>query len=132
MFKTIVLYVHMSDYVDIKYILKSMLDVLYNIRPPRFTALREIQKVTNGNAFNILICTVLSARSRDEKTAEIAKKLLFKYKTINELKNANIKNIEKIIKPIGFYHTKARRIKKLADIMIFHLQIQMQIIIVEE
>ena len=53
--------------------------------------------------WQILISTILSARTRDEKTIPVAKELFRKYPIVKKLANARIKEVEKIIKPINFY-----------------------------
>lgn len=64
--------------------------------------------------FQILISTILSARTRDEVTIPIAEKLFQKYGDTKKLARANIKDIKKIIKPINFYKTKSSKIIKCA------------------
>ena len=69
-----------------------------------------LASLSNLDAWKILIATILSARAKDEQTEPIAKALFKKYKNAKQLANANKKNIEKIIKKIGFYHQKAKYI----------------------
>jgi len=45
--------------------------------------------------------------------------LFSKYKNAKELANAKLKDVEKTIKPIGFYHIKAKRIIEVAKIIDF-------------
>lgn len=87
------------------------------VKPPRMTALRELHEAETGGPFSILIGTILSARTKDENTAKVVKKLFQKYKTPKALANAKIKDVEKIIKSIGFYHVKAKRIVDVAKII---------------
>jgi endonuclease-3 len=47
----------------------------------------------------------------------VVKELFSKYKTAKQLAAAKIKDVEKIIKPIGFYHVKSRRIIGVAKII---------------
>ncbi|MEM2707797.1 MAG: endonuclease III [Candidatus Pacearchaeota archaeon] len=68
--------------------------------------------------WQVLIATILSAQSRDEKTIEIAKKLFSRYKSLRALANAKIKDVEKIIREINFYKTKTRNIVKTARIIV--------------
>ena len=98
-------------------ILHGMMDTMNSVKPPRMTALRELHDAEEGNTFSILIGTILSARTKDENTAKVVKKLFAEYKTAKDLANAKIKNIEKIIKSIGFYHVKAKRIIEVAKII---------------
>jgi len=60
--------------------------------------------------FRILIGTILSARARDEVTEFIAEELFKKYKNAKQLSKAKQKDVEKIIKPIGFYRNKAKNV----------------------
>jgi endonuclease-3 len=98
-------------------ILDGMMKTMNFVRPPRMTALRELHDAENGNPFTILIGTILSARTKDENTAKVVKKLFAEYKTAKDLASAKIRDIEKIIKSIGFYHVKARRIIDVAKII---------------
>lgn len=60
--------------------------------------------------FQILISTILSARTRDEMTIPIATKLFQKYPSVKFLSKAKLSDIEKIIKPINFYKNKSKNI----------------------
>ncbi len=88
----------------------------------RLTALKELQMEEDNNPFKILIGTILSARSRDENTSKIVHTLFQKYKNARELANADLNDIKSIIHSIGFYNTKAERIKQVSKIIIekFH------------
>lgn len=94
-----------------------MINTMNSVKPPRMTALRELHEAETGGPFSILIGTILSARTRDENTTKIVKLLFSKYKNPKQLANAKLKDVEKIIKPIGFYHVKAKRIIDVAKII---------------
>src|SRR5713226_595336 len=94
-----------------------MLKTMNSVKPPRMTALRELHEAENGSPLSILIGTILSARTRDENTSAVVKRLFSKYKTARELGNAKISDVEKIIKSTGFYRVKARRIIEVASII---------------
>jgi endonuclease-3 len=98
-------------------ILDGMMKTMNSVKPPRMTALRELHDAEEGNPFSILIGTILSARTKDENTAKVVKRLFSEYKTAKDLANAKTKDIEKIIRSIGFYHVKARRIIDVAKII---------------
>lgn len=100
-----------------KNILKGMIETMNAVKPPRMTALRQLHDVENGDPFNILIGTILSARTKDESTTKVARKLFTKYKSVSALANAKVDDVEKIIKSIGFYHVKAKRIIEVASII---------------
>ena len=98
-------------------ILSGMIDTMNAVKPPRMTALRELRESEQGDPFAILIGTILSARTKDENTAKVVKSLFFHYKNAKELAGAKIRDVEKIIHSIGFYHVKARRIIEVAKII---------------
>ena len=98
-------------------LLDGMSKTMNAVQPPRMTALRQLHDAETGGPFSILIGTILSARTRDENTAKVAKKLFAVYKNAKELSGARIRDVERIIKPIGFYHVKAQRIIQVAGII---------------
>ena len=100
-----------------KKIIEGMRKTMNKEKPPRITALRELHDAETGNPFSILIGTILSARTKDESTTKVVKKLFSKYKTAKALAKAPLIDVEKIIKPIGFFHVKARRIIEVASII---------------
>ncbi|MBI2543361.1 MAG: endonuclease III [Candidatus Aenigmarchaeota archaeon] len=65
-----------------------------------------------------LITTIMSARTRDEVTIPVADKLFKKYKTVKGLANANLKDVQMIIKPINFYKNKSRNIVNCAKSLV--------------
>jgi endonuclease-3 len=64
--------------------------------------------------FRTLIGTILSARSRDEMTDVITEALFKRYPTSRALAKADRRAVEKILKPIGFYRTKASYVMETA------------------
>lgn len=68
--------------------------------------------------YRTLISTVLSARTRDEATLVVAKRLFEKAPDIKELNKLSQEEIEKLIHAVGFYKTKAKHLKKLAEIIV--------------
>lgn len=100
-----------------KQILDGMKSTMNSVRPPRMTALRELRQAESGDPFNILIGTILSARTKDENTTKVVKELFAKYKNSRELSKADVKDVEKIIKSIGFYRIKSKRIIDVAKVI---------------
>ena len=99
-----------------KKILTGMTNTMNSVKPPRITALRDLHNAETG-PFSILIGTILSARTKDETTTKAVKALFLKYKNPKELANAKIKDVEKIIRSIGFFHVKSKRIIEVAKII---------------
>ncbi len=103
--------------MNMEKILRGMMSTMNSVKPPRMTALRELHEVETGGPFSILIGTILSARTKDESTTKVCKVLFSKYKNAKSLGNAKVKDIEKIIRSIGFYHVKSKRIIEVAKII---------------
>lgn len=102
---------------DMDKILTGMIDTMNTVKPPRMTALRQLHQAEGGDPFTILIGTILSARTKDENTTRVVKHLFSIYKNPEQLASARPSQVEKIIRPIGFYHVKARRIIEVAKII---------------
>lgn len=103
--------------IQMEKILRGMINTMNSVKPPRMTALRELREAESGGPLSILIGTILSARTRDENTSTVVKKLFAKYKTARSLAKAKISDVERIIKSTGFYHVKARRIIEVASLI---------------
>ncbi len=75
-----------------------------------------------ANPFQLLVATVLSAQCTDKRVNQTTPALFKKYKTIKKMAAADIKDLETLIKPTGFFRTKAKNIKKLSEKIIhdFH------------
>lgn len=68
--------------------------------------------------FKILISTILSARTRDANTKIATEKLFAKYNSPKSIAEANIEEIEQLVKSSGFYKVKAARIKEVSKVLI--------------
>lgn len=75
---------------------------------------KEVKKTP----FTTLISCILSLRTKDEVTDKASIRLFKKYTTPEKLAKAPIDEIEKLIFPVGFYHTKAKRIKEISGHLI--------------
>ncbi|MDD4126682.1 MAG: endonuclease III [Methanomicrobium sp.] len=62
------------------------------------------------NPFQILIMTVLSAQTTDKTVNSVKDALFKKYPDCKSLADAEITDVERIIKSTGFYHSKAKNI----------------------
>jgi endonuclease-3 len=100
-----------------KKILHGMMETMNSVKPPRMTALRELREAETGGPLSILIGTILSARTRDENTSAVVRKLFARYKSARSLAQAKLLDVEKIIKSTGFYHVKAKRIIEVASLI---------------
>ncbi len=79
---------------------------------------KMMMEVHRFDPYRHLIMTILSAQTRDDITAPVAKKLFEVAPTPEKLANMPVEEIEKIIKPLGFYRKKARYIKEAARMIV--------------
>ena len=68
--------------------------------------------------YELLIAVMLSAQTTDKRVNKVTKILFDKYKTLNELKNAPLSDIEDIIREIGTFKKKSIFIKNIATSLI--------------
>lgn len=71
----------------------------------------------NNDPFKVLVTTVISQRNRDESTARAAEKLFSNYETVRALAGANVKDVEQLLKNIGLYRQKSKRIIAVSKII---------------
>lgn len=77
---------------------------------------REIPLIpVSKTPFQNLVAVMLSARTRDETTAARCKELFKIAPTSGKLAKLTTEQIAKLIYPVGFYKTKAKNLKKLAE-----------------
>ena len=61
------------------------------------------------NDFELLVAVVLSAQTTDIAVNKVTKELFKKYPTPETMKDAEVSDLEQIIKTIGLYKTKAKK-----------------------
>lgn len=76
-------------------------------------------ELTYNKDYEFLIAVMLSAQCTDKKVNQVTPVLFDKYKTLKALNDADIKDIEEIIKPLGLYKNKAKNIKNIASDLIY-------------
>jgi endonuclease III len=70
------------------------------------------------NPLQLLVATILSARSTDVRVNEVTKGLFEKYHTAEDYAAADVDRLEKEIRPVGFFHNKARSLSDMARILV--------------
>lgn len=66
------------------------------------------------NPFQLLVATILSAQCTDKQVNQVTPVLFERLKTPADFAAAHLKTIEKLIRPTGFFHNKAKNIKNCA------------------
>lgn len=68
--------------------------------------------------FLVLISCILSLRTQDKTTAQASRRLFELATTPEGMLKLSIRQIEKVIYPVGFYRTKARNIRSICQALI--------------
>lgn len=68
--------------------------------------------------YELAIAVMLSAQTTDKAVNKVTATLFSRFPTIESLKNAELSEIEDIIKSIGLYKNKAKNIKDLARVLV--------------
>ena len=66
----------------------------------------------------LIIATRLSAQCTDARVNLVTPKLFAKYPTLADYANAELSDVEEIVRPCGFYHTKAKDIIAMAQMLL--------------
>lgn len=64
--------------------------------------------------FQILISTIMSARTRDEVTIPVAENLFKVFPNSKKLSRAKLSDVEKLIRPVNFFRNKSKNIVECA------------------
>ena len=85
--------------------------------------LREIYpevrvQLLHQNPFEMLVATILSAQCTDKQVNQVTPVLFERLKTPADFAGAPLKTIEKLIRPTGFFHNKAKNIKNCSKALL--------------
>ena len=70
------------------------------------------------NPFQLLVATILSAQCTDKQVNQVTPVLFKRLKTPTDFAAAPMQTIEKLIRPTGFFHNKAKNIKNCAKVLL--------------
>lgn len=70
-----------------------------------------------NNDYQLLIAIVLSAQSTDKRVNSVTPIIFDKYKNLSELKNAELSDLEYIIRPVGSFRKKSYYVKEIARLV---------------
>jgi endonuclease-3 len=78
-------------------------------------AIEKISERQHEDPFQVLIATLLSARTQDATTHAASTRLFRRARTPRRMGELTVKQIEKLIYPVSFYRNKARFVKATCD-----------------
>ena len=70
-----------------------------------------------GDPWRLLVMARLSAQCTDERVNIVSVPLFEKFPTVYDMANAEISDVEEIVRPCGLYHTKAQSIVAAAKLL---------------
>ena len=81
-------------------------------------AVEKVAEAETDNAFQILIATLLSARTQDATTAAASARLFARARTPRAMAALPVREIEKLIYPVSFYRNKAEHVKACCEMLL--------------
>lgn len=77
----------------------------------------DLIAIQTKDPFKVLVATILSARTKDEVTAQAARRLFTRAATATELARLTPQEIEQLIYPVGFFRNKAQYLHQLPGVL---------------
>ena len=74
--------------------------------------------LTHDSPYQLVVATILSAQCTDERVNATTPALFAKYPTAEDLANSTQADVEKIVKPLGFFRNKADNIRGMAKMLV--------------
>jgi endonuclease-3 len=81
-------------------------------------AVEKISESSQEDPFQVLIGTLLSARTQDATTAAASERLFAVARTPKKMAALTVKRIERLIYPVSFYRHKAKHVKATCRILV--------------
>ncbi len=79
------------------------------------TPVLVLMGITKNDPFRILVCGLISTRTKDETTSIVCEKLFNKIKSFEDIRNIDLKALEELLYPAGFYKNKAKFLKEISS-----------------
>lgn len=96
--------------------------VMTRLRPAiaalNLPAIEKISEEQEGNAFQVLIATLLSAQTKDAVTLEASTRLFEAAPDAAAVSRLSVARIERLIYPVSFYRNKARHVKAASRLLL--------------
>lgn len=97
---------------DLERVFRILRDETKRLNPPL------AEKKNRTSPFRVLVGVLLSSRTKDDTTGSAADRLFRKASTPQAIARMDEDQIEELIFPVGFYHTKAKHLKKTARMLV--------------
>ena len=75
-------------------------------------------ELNHRNPFELLVATVLSAQTTDQRVNSVTEELFRRWPDARHLAAAPIDQVEQVLRPLGFWHTKSAAVVNLSAILV--------------
>jgi len=75
---------------------------------------KDLAKHHRGDPFRVLVCALLSTRTRDKTTSEVCRRFFERIRSPEDVLNTPVHELERLLYPVGFYRNKARQLKAIS------------------
>jgi len=97
-------------------LLKTQADKIRKILRKMYPEVKT--QLFHQSPFELLVATILSAQCTDKQVNRVTPVLFKRFKTPADFAAAPLKTVEKLIRPTGFFHNKAKNIKNCAKVLL--------------
>jgi len=105
----------MKTIADVEPVMRALARAIDGLELP---AVEKISGSQQADPFQVLIATLLSARTQDATTLAASTRLFRIARTPKTMAQLTIRQIEKLIYPVSFYRHKARHVKETCRILV--------------
>jgi endonuclease III len=99
---------------DVEHVMRTLAREIDGMELP---AIEKISESQQEDPFQILIATLLSARTQDATTHAASTRLFRRARTPRTMAKLPVKEIEELIYPVSFYRNKAVHVRATAEIL---------------
>jgi endonuclease III len=96
-------------------VMRALANAIAGLEMP---AVEKISEENRQDPFNILISTILSARTQDATTHAASTRLFRRARTPQRMAKLAVKEIQRPIYPVSFYRYKARYVKACCEMLV--------------
>ena len=97
------------------------IEKIYRILEKQFnsypTPVVDLIEAQTKDPFKILVTTMLSARTKDQTTSEVAHRLFGFVDKPEDINKYSVEELEDLIYPVGFFRNKAKYLKELPSVL---------------
>jgi endonuclease-3 len=101
-----------------KHVNRVMRTIARSISGLELPAVEKISEEQSEEPFQILIATLLSARTQDATTHAASSRLFRRARTPRTMARLSVQELERLIYPVGFYRTKARHVQACCRMLV--------------